>query len=329
MEPTQPAFPASEAVAGLDLGGTKILGIAYALVPGEPPRPLAEHRVPTPRGTAAVLDALASVADALLEQLTADDVELAAVGLGAPGLVDRHGTLRFAPNLPGVEEIAIGAELRTRLALPVVVENDATCAAWAEHRLGAGQVDDALLVTLGTGIGAGIVAGGVLQRGVNGFAGEAGHMVVDPHGPPCPCGRRGCWERYASGSGLGRLARDAALAGRASQVVALAGGDPEAVRGEHIAQAARQGDHQALAVVEEFARWFALGLANLVNLLDPEIAIIGGGLAAAADLYIEPIRNAYRDAVYAADHRPPLRIEVAHLGEEAGALGAALLAVEA
>jgi glucokinase len=172
------------------------------------------------------------------------------------------------------------------------------------------------------------VAGGVLQRGVNGFAGEAGHMVVDPNGPPCPCGRRGCWERYASGSGLGRLGRDAAQAGRADAVVVRAGGDPEAVRGEHVAAAARAGDHEALAIINEFSRWFALGLANLVNLLDPEVAVIGGGLAEAADLFIEPIRNAYAEAVYAADHRPTLRIEVAHLGEDAGGLGAALLAAE-
>lgn len=328
MADLEPAEPVTRAVAGLDLGGTKILGIAYDLTPGRPPRPLAEERVPTPRGTAAVLDALHSVATVLRERLAASDLELAAVGLGAPGLVDRTGTLRFAPNLPGVEEIPIGDELRARFALPVVVENDATCATWAEHRLRPDPADDALLVTLGTGIGAGVVAGGVLQRGINGFAGEAGHMVVDADGPPCPCGRRGCWERYASGSGLGRLARDAALAGKAARVVELAGGDPEAVRGEHVAQAARAGDHEALAILRDFARWFSLGLANLVNLLDPELVVIGGGLASSADLFLEPIRNAYADEVYAAEHRPPLRIEVAHLGEDAGALGAALLAAE-
>ena len=314
------------AVAGVDVGGTKILGIVYA---GEGIRPtdaLAEHRVPTPTGTEALLDALVGVVSRLRADGARSGVELAAVGFGVPGLVDRNGTLRFAPNLPGVEEIPIGDELRARVGLPVVVENDATCAAWAEHVLGAARVDDALLVTLGTGIGAGIVAGSVLQGGVNGFAGEAGHMVVDPTGPPCPCGRRGCWERYASGSALGRLGRDAAQAGRASQVVILAGGDPEDVRGEHVVQAARSGDHQALQIVREFAGWFALGLANLVNLLDPEVAVIGGGLAEAADVFIEPIRNAYLDVVYAAEHRPPLRIEVAVVGESAGALGAALLA---
>lgn len=316
-------------MAGLDVGGTKILGVVYSSDSDGPPEPMAERRVPTPTGTKAVLTALASLIDALRADVEGSDVELGAVGLGMPGLVDRDGRLRFAPNLPGVEEVAVGDILRDRVGLPIVVENDATCALWAEHAHGAAQVDDAVLVTLGTGIGAGFVAGGVLQRGVSGFAGEAGHMVVDPSGPPCPCGRRGCWERYASGSALGRLGRDAAQAGKGERLVALAGGDAEDVRGEHVATAARAGDHQALAVIDEFARWFALGLANLVNLLDPEVAVIGGGLAEAADLFIEPIRNAYVEAVYAAPHRPLLRIEVARIGPEAGSLGAALLAREA
>ncbi len=117
----------------------------------------------------------------------------------------------------------------------MVVDNDANAATVAEHRLGAGErADNLVLVTLGTGIGGGLIVDGELQRGAAGFAGEPGHMVVDPNGPPCPCGRRGCWERFASGSGLGRLARDAAHAGQAPHIVALAGGDPEQVRGEHV-----------------------------------------------------------------------------------------------
>lgn len=310
------------------MGGTKILGIAYSSDSSGVPAPLAEHRVPTPEGTDAVFAALAALVGSLRADLEQSSITLGAIGLGVPGLVDRDGTLRFAPNLPGVEEIPMGDDLGGRVGLPVTVENDATCAAWAEHLHGAAQVADALMVTVGTGIGAGIVAGGVLQRGANGFAGEAGHMVVDPSGPPCPCGGRGCWERYASGSGLGRLGRDAAQAGRAGRLVSLAGGDPENVRGEHVVEAARAGDHQALEITNEFARWFALGLANLVNVLDPEVVVIGGGLAGAADLFIGPIRNAYFEAVYAARHRPPLRIEVARLGPDAGALGAALLARE-
>ncbi|HEY3485439.1 MAG TPA: ROK family protein, partial [Ilumatobacteraceae bacterium] len=184
---------------------------------------------------------------------------------------------------------------------------------------------DYVLVTLGTGIGGGLVAGGQLQRGTNGFAGEYGHVVVQPDGPPCPCGRRGCWERYASGSGLGRLAREAAIGGRAERLVELAGGDPEAVRGEHVRVAAREGDEQTGAVVDEFGRWVALGLVNLANTLDPELFVLGGGLAADGDLYIGAIRRWFVEWLYAPTLRPHPYVEFARLGPHAGAIGAALL----
>ena len=195
------------------------------------------------------------------------------------------------------------------------VDNDANCATLAEHRVGAGiGATDLVLVTLGTGIGGGVIAGGELQRGAAGFAGEPGHMVVDPNGPPCPCGRRGCWERYASGSGLGRLARDAAHVGRADAVVALAGGDPEDVRGEHVTTAAADGDADAIEVLRDFAWWVALGVSNLENLLDPEVVVIGGGLAEAGELLLAPTREAYATLVLGYEHRPPVRIVGAELG---------------
>src|SRR5207248_1383416 len=151
--------------------------------------------------------------------------------------------------------------------------NDATCATWGERQMGAARGrDDVAVVTLGTGIGGGFVLGGRLYRGANGFAGEVGHMIVDPKGPPCPCGRRGCWERFASGSGLARLAREAAESGRGHRLVELAGGDVEAVRGEHVTRAAAEGDAEAIQVFRDFGWWAALGIANLVNTLDPEVA---------------------------------------------------------
>ena len=159
----------------------------------------------------------------------------------------------------------------------------------------------------------------------NGFAGEFGHMVVDPVGPQCPCGRRGCWERYASGSGLAMLAREAATGHRLHDVVRHAGGDPQAVRGEHVQTAARDGDAEALAVIDDFARWVALGLANLTNVLDPELFVLGGGLAAASDLYLDPIRRWFAELLYQPELRPIPRIEFARWGPLAGAVGAALL----
>jgi glucokinase len=185
-----------------------------------------------------------------------------------------------------------------------------------------------VLIALGTGIGAGITVKGEVLRGANGFAGEPGHMVVDPTGPLCPCSRRGCWERYASGSGLGRLGREVAAAGRSPRLVELAGGDPEQVRGEHVTAAATEGDPEALSVLERFGWWVALGIANIVNLLDPEMVVIGGGLVEAGALLMDPIEAAYRDLVMAYDHRPVVDIVAAQLGEHAGAVGAALLAAQ-
>lgn len=313
-------------VVGVDLGGTKILG--RLLDPSDPRRERVVVRVDTPRGADAIVGAIAEVilrVDELGRGEGFGAVE--AVGVGAAGLVDLTGVLRFAPNLPTVVDLDLAGELTRRLDLPVVVDNDANCATVAEHRLGAAAgVQDAVLVTLGTGIGAGVVVGGVVQRGSAGFAGEPGHMVVDPNGPPCPCGRRGCWERFASGSGLGRLGRDAAAAGRADRVIALAGGDGEAVRGEHVTLAAQEGDPGALEVLRLFAWWVALGIANLVNVLDPEVVVIGGGLVAAGEALLGPTREAYAGLVLAYDHRPAVRILPAQLGNDAGSIGAGLLA---
>jgi glucokinase len=180
-------------------------------------------------------------------------------------------------------------------------------------------------LTLGTGIGGGLVSGGKLQRGKHGFAGEYGHIVVDPDGPPCPCGRRGCWERYASGSGLARLAREAAIGRRVNRVIDIAGGDAENVRGEMVMQAAREGDADALRVIDDFGRWVALGLVNLTNVLDPEMFVLGGGLAAGADLYIDPITKWFRELIYQPELRPMPKVAFAHWNERAGAVGAALL----
>lgn len=304
---------------GLDLGGTKCLGV----VVDDAGSIVAEHRLATPRRPGTVLRVLAEVADHLREQVP----DVAGIGVGVPGLVDADGVLRMAPNLVGVDCLAVRRPLAERFALPVQVDNDATCATWGERELGAGRKEnDLVLVTLGTGIGGGIVQRGHLVRGAHGYAGEIGHMVVDPDGPPCPCGQRGCWERYASGSGLGHLAREAAHARRAGRVVALAGGDPDAVRGEHVTAAISEGDADAAAIMERFAWWLALGLANLANILDPRVFVLAGGLVEAGDVLLAPARAAFADLVEGSTHRADVEIVAARLGEHAGAIGAALLA---
>jgi glucokinase len=306
---------------GVDVGGTKLLGLLVGPAGGGAVPVLAQQRVPTPHGGDAIVDAVVK----LWEELSGVGPRPAALGIGAPGLVDRAGRLRFAPNLPGVTELELGPRVRERIGgVPVAVENDATCAGWGERTHGAGRgADDVVLVTLGTGIGGGIVCGGLLLLGASGFAGEIGHMVVDPNGPPCPCGQRGCWERFASGSGLGWLGRNAAVAGKGRRIVEIAGGDVDAVRGEDVTAAAVEGDVEALAVIDQFAWWLALGLANLANTFDPSVIVIGGGLVEAGDLLLAPARAAFEGMVEGAEHRPPVPIVAAQLGEQAGAIGAA------
>ncbi len=304
---------------GVDIGGTKALAVALAGT-----RVVAEARVATPDGATALLDAIAALA---LE--VAGERPLAAVGAGMPGLVDRDGVLHFAPNLQGITGLAVRSELEHRLGVPVRVDNDATCAAWAERALGAATgLDDVILITLGTGIGGGIVTGGHLTRGANGFAGEVGHMVVDPDGPECPCGRRGCWERFASGSALARLGREAALGRRAAAVLDLAGGDPEAILGEHVTEAAAAGDAEACALVAELGRWVGLGLANLANILDPEAFVVGGGLVEMGDLLLDPVRVAFASLLEGRAWRPAIPVVAAALGSRAGAIGAGCLGAE-
>ena len=303
---------------GIDVGGTKCLGVVLdtdgSIVRSE--------RRPTPRDPAAIIDTLVD-----LQQSLAGSSTQWSLGVGVPGLVTRDGVLRAAPNLVDINDFQVGRLLRERLGTHVQVDNDATCAAAAEWRTGVAMgIDDMVMVTLGTGIGGGIVAGGALQRGTNGFAGEVGHMVVQPDGPPCPCGRRGCWERFASGSGLARLAREAAIGKRLRRVLELAGGDAERVRGEDVQSAAREGDPEALEVIDLFGRWVALGLVNLANVFDPAMFVLGGGLAASADLYLAPIQRWFTALLYAPDVRPHPSLVFATLGEKAGAVGAALLA---
>ena len=304
---------------GIDVGGTKAQGVALdasgAIVT------TAQRATPRgPRSLPVLIDTLVELAAELGVGSSGT------LGVGVPGLVTRAGVLRAAPNLDGVAEFDVSGELQARLGREVLVDNDATCATVAEWQSGAGRgTESMVLVTLGTGIGGGLVANGELQRGVNGFAGEFGHMVVDPNGPRCPCGRRGCWERYASGSGLAMLAREAATGRRLHHVVRHAGGDPQAVRGEHVQAAAREGDPEALAVIDDFARWVALGLSNLTNVCDPEMFVLGGGLAAGADLYLDPIVRWYGELLYQPHLRPVPRVEFAQWGPLAGAVGAALL----
>jgi glucokinase len=325
-----PARGTGSVAIGIDVGGTKVLGVAI----DRAGTVVAEERRLTLNEGDALLDDIAEVCDELMATATpparagGDRAEVVTVGVGVPGLVDREGVLKFAPNLLGANGAPVKDGLETRLdgRATVQVDNDATCAAAGECAYGAaaGRLE-VLFVTVGTGIGGGLVTGGRILRGGGNLAGEIGHMVVNPHGPPCGCGRRGCWERYASGSGLGRIARDYAYAGQAARVVALAGGDNDAVRGEHVVRAAAEADEAAVAILGELAWWLALGLANLANILDPEMIVIGGGLVRAGEALLGPVRTAFASQLEGAALRPEIEIVAASLGERGGAIGSAVL----
>ena len=303
---------------GIDVGGTKLLAACL----DDEGSVLSEWSVASP---STCPDLLQAVAEAAGELCGGDP---AAVGVGVPGLVDASGTVRIAPNLHGIEGMPLVSALTERFPKSGAwVGNDATAACWAEHSIGAAEGSaEVLLVTLGTGIGGGLVSGGRLVEGVHRFAGEIGHMVVDPHGPEGPCGKRGCWERFASGDALGALGRDAAAAGNGARALQLAGGGTASVRGEHVTAAALEGDAEAAVIIDGFAWWVALGLANLANALDPELIVIGGGLVSAGDELLEPVRRWFREMVEAPDARDRTRIVAAALGHRAGAIGAGLLA---
>ena len=308
---------------GVDVGGTKILCVALSPTGTI----LARKKRSTPQELDSALGKQvgSSVAEAVAETVTSLAAEVGLspttcfLGLGVPGMVDHEGTLVFAPNLHG----AIGANIADLVGdrlhrSEVGIDNDANCAAVAEHHFGAARgVDHALLVTLGTGIGGAAIINGQLLRGANGFAGEFGHLMVDPAGPACPCGGRGCLERYASGAGLRHLAAEAAARGALSPRAALS---PEA-----LFQAAQRGEHDALHVVDQFCWWLARGIANLCACFDPELVLLGGGVLEGHGVVLGPTSNYLATELEGGSHRTPPRLAVTALGSDAGAVGAALV----
>lgn len=305
---------------GVDVGGTKIA----AGVVDRSGAILARRRIPTDAADATALVAgIAKVGRELLAAASA----VTAVGVGAAGLIDvADGVVLSAPNIAW-ENLHLRAMLADRLRLPVIVDNDANVAAWGEALHGAGRgVADQVMVTVGTGIGGGIVTGGALFHGGRGVGGEVGHMVIAEGGPACACGNAGCFEAMASGNAIGRLARERAVEPAARDLAERAGG-ADAITGEIVGEAAVSGDAFARAVVAEAGRWLGVGLASLVNLLDPDLIVVGGGAAAGlGDLLLEPARDAMAERIVGRGWRKPPPVVPAALGADAGIVGAAALA---
>lgn len=310
---------------GVDVGGTKIA----AGVVDEKGVIVARARVDTPsQDSSGIINAIVQVT----RELSADyDIDV--VGVGSAGFVDAgRSRVMFAPNLAWRD-----LDLRDRVAgatgLPVIVENDANAAAWGEFRFGAAsEVEDMILLSIGTGVGGAVVQDGDLYRGANGFAGELGHLRIVPGGQLCGCGLRGCLEAYASGTALVRNAQSAAtsaavlFSGSSARLLELAGGDPAAITGPMVTRAAHEGDELARELIADLGRWLGEAMGSLIAVFDPAAFVIGGGVADAGDLLLGPTREAMRRSVTGGNHRPHATVRLATLGNDAGIVGAADLA---
>jgi glucokinase len=304
---------------GIDVGGTKIMGVVADAATGEIQT---RRKAPTPKDDPKQLPV--AINDVVADLIT-EAGRPVGIGVGVPGLVDHQGVLHYGPNVPGVLGLDIAGELRAAFSLPAIAENDATCAALAEHRLGAAMgTTHAIVINQGTGIAGGIIIGGRMHRGANGFAGEPGHMLINASGHDCACGKTGCWEAVASGAGLANIARDVVAEGMGARIVELAGNEPAHIRGEHVSAAMAEGDPGAAEVTKRFVWWVAEGLANLIALLDPEVIVLGGGLTAINRHFISEVQVQVNKTVMGAAYRPEVPIVPARLGAEAGAIGAAI-----
>ncbi|WP_020573367.1 ROK family glucokinase [Actinopolymorpha alba] len=308
---------------GVDIGGTKV---AAGVVDPEG-NVLERLRRDTPSTSPqATEDTIADVVAELRSRY-----EVTAVGIGAAGWIDVTGTsVLFSPHLAWRHEPLRDA-VRRRIRLPVIIENDANAAAWAEWRFGAGQGESHLVcVTLGTGIGGAVITDGVMLRGKYGVAGEFGHMTVVPGGHRCECGNRGCWEQYASGNSLVREARELAASGSpvTQNLLDRVGGDPGRITGPAVTEAAKDGDPVAVELLEEVGRWLGVGLANIAAAFDPGTFVVGGGVSEAGELFLGPARDTFRRTLTGRGFRPEAQILRAALGNEAGLVGAADLARE-
>ncbi len=310
---------------GIDIGGTKI---AAGLVDASG-RIIAccetrEHIGLSPAG---VIEEIVAAARNILEMVGLSPGDVVGVGIGFPGHLDyQRGIVLTTSNLPNWDNVPLKELVATKLGVEVALDNDANAAALAEHRFGAGRgVQHMVYITFSTGVGSGIIIDGHLYRGGLGTAGEVGHMTIDVDGPLCTCGNRGCLLAWASGMALARMAREAMAAGISPGIARLAGGDPERATAEVVAEAARQGDAVAQELVERTGAFLGIGLASLIQLLNPELIVIGGGLSRIGERLFAPMRRSLAERVVNPALAASARIVQAELGDEVGVIGAAAL----
>lgn len=307
---------------GVDVGGTKIA----AGVVDEQGAIIDRTRKATPSQDPAGI--VATIVEATQE--LAEKHEIEAVCVACAGFIDAdRSTVMFAPNLAW-RHLPVRDQVSKATGLRTVVENDANAAAWGEFRFGAAAdvVDDMVLLTVGTGVGGGIVVDGNIYRGSHGVGGEVGHMRVVPDGQLCGCGLNGCLEAYASGTALEREARAAARAGQpgAKRLIDLADGNPDGITGPMVTAAAQEGDTLATELIGDVGRWLGEAMGSFTSILDPAAFVIGGGMSEAGELLLGPARDGFKRTITGAGHRPEPELRVATLGNDAGIVGAADLA---
>lgn len=306
---------------GLDVGGTKIAG---GVVDADG-TVLTELVEPTPEDSDA--EAVLAVLLDIVERLRAKHDDVAAIGVGAAGIVEwPQGRMLWAPN-NAYRDWPVREQLEAATGLPAVIDNDANVAALAEARLGPRPYRHLVLITVGTGIGGGLVQDGRIYRGPTGRGAELGHIVLNPDGPVCGCGNHGCFEAYASGTALTRMGREAA-ADDPDGLIARLGAERGEVTGQTVTAAAGQGDPTALDLFGRLGRWLGVGIASLANIFELEVVVVGGGLVSTGDLLLAPARRAAREFAYAREARATAPIVAATFGGDAGIVGAALLALD-
>lgn len=309
---------------GIDLGGTNI---ATAVV-DEEYRIVGRGKIKTrsPRPAAEIIDDMAAAALMAVEDAGLTIQDIAMVGVGSPGTINRStGYIEFSNNLR-FHMVPMQAMLEERLGKKVMIENDANAAAYGELLAGAGKGANSLIaITLGTGVGSGIVIDGKILSGFNFAGGELGHTVIQIGGEPCTCGRKGCWESYASATGLIRQTKAAMEADRASKMWEFADGDLGNVSGRTAFDAMRAGDASGKAVVDQYIAYVSCGLVNAINTFQPEIICIGGGISKEGDTLLVPIREYVNAEHYSVNSKHQTEIKAAELGNDAGIIGAAFL----
>ena len=307
-----------QTVIGIDVGGTGTKG-GVVEASGR-----VLHKVTRKTDVTSGTKGVIAVAETLLDWARESGHDVSAIGIGAAGFVDSaSGSITFSPNFT-YDDPEIASAVGARFDLPVVVDNDANAAAWGERTFGSARgSDDVVLLTVGTGIGSGLIANGELVRGFTGAGAEMGHTVVQMDGPECTCGLRGCLEQLASGQAIARMAREAAAEEPSTLILTFAE-SVEAIEGEHVAQAAAEYDETALRILRTAGKALGVGLSNAVNLFDPEVLVLAGSVIRAGEPYLGPARDQLV-RMTGAQRRRPARLDVTVLGENAGIIGAAAL----